>query len=478
MRQEQLRNKFNRLKVLYQAKCKALKAVERELRKTKGVVSSAVSMREKKRDQRLRRRSRSAPLDKKELKMTPKGNRTIISPTIESVKVEDDISRFRSPSFGGNRRRRNSEDSENGDIQLPTEDQINDILLEGSDMTDSKNETSSLIDHFIVVGLPSSRDWCPESLSDSTKPSSLASLNGRWKPQILYQHLKSVDASRKYSRLAEFCLPNGAEVRVKSKSNTSTTKPRLHTFMLSGGDEAVYGICLIVSQPLESVDEFVRSNKRSSPLRVKSVRTTVKAAGEISHHMNCDVAAVPDIVLPPSGQRSPTLTLFNNPKRGNSSPTKQQKSTIPKTSNWVSSLFTSSPSRAHVVTKIDEKEEEEEEGETKDEDDDEEKYFAETDRCYCILARYPLYSVYASILSVILKLASLDRDDRKDNDIVTCSHCKTRNVCPDRASIVVCHRCGTIMFNFFFIIFLLLLTHSHTQVRLFKTQKYFKPQLQ
>ena len=34
------------------------------------------------------------------------------------------------------------------------------------------------------------------------------------------------------------------------------------------------------------------------------------------------------------------------------------------------------------------------------EKDEDEEYFAETDRCYCILARYPLYSVYSSILSV------------------------------------------------------------------------------
>ena len=57
MRQEQLQNKFNRLKVLYKSKCKALKDTQREMRKINGVLPSRMKIKEK----RLRRRSQSAP---------------------------------------------------------------------------------------------------------------------------------------------------------------------------------------------------------------------------------------------------------------------------------------------------------------------------------------------------------------------------------------------------------------------------------
>ena len=251
MRQEQLQNKFNRLKVLYKSKCKALKDTQREMRKINGALPSRMKMKEK----RLRRRSRSAPFKASTPttttttpSTTTTTKKTTTSPatetpknkTTEKIKTEEDeLSRFRSPSFGANRRRKMSEDSENGDMQLPSDDQIDSILREDL-ILDSNRTTSSLIDHFIVVGLPSSRGWSPKSLVDSTKSSSLASLNGRWKPHILYQHPRGLDASQKFSRLAEFCLPNGAEVRIKPKSSLSSSKPRLHTFMLSGGEEAVY----------------------------------------------------------------------------------------------------------------------------------------------------------------------------------------------------------------------------------------------
>ena len=51
--------------------------------------------------------------------------------------------------------------------------------------------------------------------------------------------------------------------------------------------------------------------------------------------------------------------------------------------------------------------------------------------------------MYSSILSVLLKLASLDREDRKDSAIVTCPTCKERNVCSNRESVFVCYKCGT-----------------------------------
>ena len=440
MRQEQLQNKFNRLKVLYKSKCEALKVTQRELRKTNGVVPSKDKS---KKEKRLRRRSRSAPF---KISSTTAAAATTTpssakNKSTENVKVEDDISRFRSPSFGTNRRRRMSEDSESGDIQLPSNDQIDSILLEDL-ISDSSTTTSSLIDHFIVVGLPSSRDWSPQSHVDSTKPSLLASLNGRWKPHILYQHPRGLDASQKYSRLAEFCLPNGAEVRIKSKSSPSSSKPRLHTFMLSGGEEAVYGICLIVSQPLESVDEFVKHG--NTPILVKSIKSAVKSSKTV-HHPVSDVATVSEIVLPPPSERSPSLTLSNEStvRTGN-----LKRNMLPKSSSWVSSLFAKSPLKPSRVSELEEKKDQKQQEEEEEEDEEEEEeYFAETDRCYCILARYPLYSVYASILSVLLNLASLDRDDRKDCVIVKCSRCKIRNVCSNRESVFVCHRCGTAVQN-------------------------------
>ena len=132
MRQEQLQNKFNRLKVLYKSKCKALKDTQREMRKINGVLPSRMKIKEK----RLRRRSRSAPFKSStsatttttpsktttttKKTTTPPATETPKNKTTEKIKTEEDeLSRFRSPSLGTNRRRKMSEDSENGDMQLP-----------------------------------------------------------------------------------------------------------------------------------------------------------------------------------------------------------------------------------------------------------------------------------------------------------------------------------------------------------------------